>query len=89
MLTKNTKLIKNCKPALLKLFRKDLKKYIELFFWEKEVSGPEDSDIFDVLEKAGLISKHHSAYSANVMVYPLKDKFIITDFIFVYPKFMI
>ncbi len=82
MLTKNTKLIKNCKPALLKLFRKDLKKYIELFFWEKEVSGPEDSDIFDVLEKAGLISKHHSAYSANVMVYPLKDKFIITDFIF-------
>ena len=82
MLTKNTKLIKSCRAALIKLLRQDFRKYIELFFWEKEVSDQVYSDIFDVLEKAGLISRHHSAYYANVMVYPLKDKFIITDFIF-------
>ncbi|PIP87576.1 hypothetical protein COW80_05080, partial [Candidatus Beckwithbacteria bacterium CG22_combo_CG10-13_8_21_14_all_01_47_9] len=38
MLTKNTKLIKSCRAALIKLLRQDFRKYIELFFWEKEVS---------------------------------------------------
>ena len=82
MLTKNTKLIKSCRAALIKLLRQDFRKYIELFFWEREVVGSSGTKLFDILSKAGLITKHKNGYSANIMAYPLKDKFIITDFIF-------
>lgn len=82
MLTKNKKLIKNCRSALLELFQDDLKVYHELFFWEKEVSRFKNKDVLAVLQKAGLITKNNKGYYANVMVYPLKDKFIVTDFVF-------
>jgi len=82
MFTKNKKLIKNCWFALSKLFRGDLKVYLELFFWEKEVSKFKNKDVLVVLQKAGLITKGNKGYYANVMVYPLRDKFIVTDFVF-------
>jgi len=82
MLTKNKELIKNCRLALSELFRDDIRAYLELFFWEKEVSKFKNKDILEVLQKAGLITKHNNGYYANVMVYPLRDKFIVTDFVF-------
>ncbi|MBU2591894.1 MAG: methyltransferase [Patescibacteria group bacterium] len=84
MLTHNKKFIKNCKPALLELFRNDLKTYIELFFYEKEIDGSKskDKDMFETLQNAGLLTKYNKSYYANVMVYPLRDKFIVTDFVF-------
>lgn len=82
MLTKNKIYIKNCRLALSELFRNNLKTYIELFFWEKEVSSIKNKDILNILQKAGLIAKHNRGYFANVMVYPLRDKFIVTDFVF-------
>lgn len=82
MLTKNKELIKKCRLALSRLFRSDLKTYLELFFWEKEVGRFKNKDILEVLQRAGLITRNDKGYYANVMVYPLRDKFIVTDFIF-------
>lgn len=82
MLTHNKKLIKACKSALADLFRNDLKTYIELFFWEKEVNDLRNKSDLTILEKAGLLTKNRKSYYAKVMAYPLKDKFIVTDFVF-------
>ncbi len=82
MLTQKRKIIRSCRSALRKLFRNDLRTYIKLFFWENEVNAQKNKDVFEVLQKAGLLTKNNENYRANVMVYPLKDKFIITDFVF-------
>jgi len=82
MLTKNKKLIKNCRLALSEFFRDDLKTYLELFFWEKEVSRFKNKDVLEALQRAGLTRRHNKGYYANVMVYPLRDKFIVTDFVY-------
>jgi release factor glutamine methyltransferase len=82
MFTKDKKLIKECRHALAELFQTEIDTYIKLFFWEKEVSESKNKEALGVIEKAGLITKSNNGYYANVMVYPLKDKFIVTDFVF-------
>lgn len=77
---KNKELIRSCKPVLQAIYQKSKKKYIELFFHEKDV----ELDGFDVepLVKTGIIRKVGSKYRANVQVFPLSGKFICTDFLF-------
>lgn len=77
MLATNSKIIKGCRPVLAKLFKEDIDKYIDLFFYEKEVS----LDNAVSLEQAGVISKGQTGYIPNVMVFPYKEKFIVTDFL--------
>ena len=83
MLTKNKEIIRRCKPILANIFRNDFETYIRLFFREEKIVPQlKNNNNFAVLEKAGLLAKSKDAYYARVMAYPLKDKFIITDFVF-------
>lgn len=79
MLATNIKTIKKTRMILEKLFRNHLNKYIDLFFYEKEVVL--DKLDAQILESAGLIKFEKGSWIANVMVFPYKGKFITTDFL--------
>jgi len=80
MLTKNKVLIKKCKPILAYLFQKDIDAYIDLFFYEKKVRL--NPKMAKILQKAGILKPKKNRWYANVMVFPFRGKFIITDFLF-------
>lgn len=76
---KDEKLIKSCKPALKELYKNHRKKYIDLFFYEKDIKF----DKFDLspLVKTNILRKIRNKYRANIQVFPLSGRFICTDFI--------
>ena len=78
LISNNKTLIKSCKPLLSKLYSKYRKKYIDLFFYEKDLKF----DRFDLspLVKTGILKKVGNRVRANVQVFPLSGKFICTDF---------
>ena len=71
--------IKACKPILERLYKNHKKKYIELFFHEKDMVFEEFS--LEHLVKAKILRKIGKKFRANVQVFPLSGKFICTDFI--------
>lgn len=79
MLTTDATTIKKSRVILERLFRKELNKYIDLFFYEKEVLLNRQEA--KVLESAGIIRSSKRAWIANVMIFPYKGKFITTDFL--------
>src|SRR3989339_1197925 len=70
--------IKACKPILERLYKNHKKKYIELFFHEKDMVFEEFS--LEHLVKAKILRKIGDKFRANVQVFPLSGKFICTDF---------
>ncbi len=75
----NKDLIRSCKPILEELYKKYRRKYIELFFHEKDIAFNK----FDLspLVKCKILRKVNGKYRPNVQVFPLSGKFICTDFI--------
>jgi len=83
MLTNNKKIIKQCRPILEDTLHNDFETYLKLFFWEKEkVPRSKNKNNFSILEKSGLLARNNNGYYAKAMAYPLKDKIIVTDFVF-------
>lgn len=78
-LTDNVELIKKARPILQNLLDTNAGKYIDLFFHEKP--APLSETQASVLQKAGIIREYHKEYLANVMVFPFRGKFIVTDFL--------
>jgi len=74
----NKQLIKSCKPILERIFRKNKRKYIDLFFYEKDVEF--NGDNIDPLISSGIIKRIKNKYRARVQVFPLSGRFICTDF---------
>ncbi len=77
---KNRELIKSCKPILKKMFKEHKKTYIDLFFHENGVYF----DKFDLyaLVKTGILTQIKSkVYRANVHVWPMNEKLVVTDFV--------
>ncbi|PIZ66321.1 hypothetical protein COY14_00570 [Candidatus Roizmanbacteria bacterium CG_4_10_14_0_2_um_filter_36_9] len=74
----NKKLIKSCKPILHELYVNFTRKYIDLFFYEKDI-GFNKLDLSPLVE-AGILKKAGNKFRANVQVFPLSGKFIATDF---------
>ncbi len=75
----NKKIIKSCKPILEELFLKYKKKYIELFFQEKDIVI--NNLNLNPLIKMKIIKKIGKKYRANVQVFPLSGRFICADFL--------
>lgn len=75
---KNKTLIRLCKPILQELYGKHKKKYIDLFFYEKDITLKKINT--DPLVKTGILRKIGEKFRANVQVFPLSGKFICTDF---------
>src|SRR3989338_9266222 len=75
---KDKELIKSCKPILQNLYKKHKRKYIDLFFYEKDMIF-KDTDIKPLI-KTGILQKIGNKFRANVQVFPLSGKFICTDF---------
>jgi len=74
----NKKLIKSCKPILHELYVNFTRKYIDLFFYEKDI-GFNKLDLSPLVE-AGILKQVGNKFRANVQVFPLSGKFIATDF---------
>lgn len=74
----NKKVIKSCKPILHELYAKHKKKYIDLFFYEKDV-GFNTLDLNPLIE-TGILKKVGNKFRANVQIFPCSGKFITTDF---------
>lgn len=74
----NKELIKSCNPVLHELYTKHRKKYIDIFFYEKDIEfGAVD---LSPLVQSGILKKIGNKFRANVQVFPLSGKFIVTDF---------
>lgn len=85
MLTTDVQIIKSCRNILWDLFSTDLNQYINLFFYEKGLDLPDK--YAQVLEKAGILRRIEKKLLANVMVFPFRNKLIVTDFLLsVYKK---
>ncbi|MBI4163448.1 MAG: methyltransferase domain-containing protein [Candidatus Aenigmarchaeota archaeon] len=71
-------LIRSCRPILDRLYKDHKKKYIDLFFYEKDILFTK----FDItpLIKTKIIRELKGKFRANVQVFPLSGKFICTDF---------
>lgn len=74
----NKKLIKSCKPILRELYVNNKKRYIDLFFYEKDI-GFNKFDLNPLVE-SGILKKVENTFRANVQVFPCSGKFIVTDF---------
>ncbi|RMG76801.1 MAG: methyltransferase domain-containing protein [Bacteroidetes bacterium] len=70
--------IKSCRPLLEKLYSKHRKKYIDLFFYERDLKFNK-MDLSPLIE-VGILKKVRHKVRANVQVFPLSGKFICTDF---------
>ena len=75
---KNKEKIKSCKPILKEIYSKHKKKYIDLFFYEKDVNFKKINT--EPLIEVGILRKIGNKLRANVQVFPLSGKFICTDF---------
>ena len=75
---KDKELIKSCKPILQKLYNKHKKEYIDLFFYEKNLTF-KNVDVIPLI-KTGILKKIKNKLRANVQVFPLSGRFICTDF---------
>lgn len=75
---KDKELIKSCNPILQRLYREYKRKYIDLFFYEKDVNF--DKFNLEPLIKTKILRKINNKIRANVQVFPLSGKFICTDF---------
>ena len=75
---KDKELIKSCKPILQKLYNKHKKGYIDLFFYEKDLTF-KNVDVIPLI-KTGILRKIKNKLRANVQVFPLSGRFICTDF---------
>lgn len=75
---KNKAQIKLCRVLLAKLYTKNRRKYIDLFFYEKDVEFSE----FDLspLVEVNILKRIRDKFRANVQVFPLTGRFICTDF---------
>lgn len=79
MLTENALLIEKCRVILLDLFSTNINKYIDLFFYEKAVDL--EDKYSKNLEAAGILRKEGNTWIAKVMVFPFRQKLIVTDFL--------
>lgn len=79
MLTKDKELIRECRFVLEQIFRKNIETYIDLFFYEKEVIL--ELNQAEILGKAGILTRDNESNYAKVMIFPFKNKFIVTDFL--------
>lgn len=70
--------ITECKPILQRLYRKHRKKFIDLFFYEKDICF--DKFSLEPLVKTGILRRISKKFRANVQVFSLSGKFICTDF---------
>ena len=75
----NKNLVKSCYPVLENLWEKDKDLYIELFFQEKDVKL--DGKEMTPLIKTRILKKVKNKFRANVFVFPLSGKFIVSDFL--------
>ena len=75
----NKNLIKNCYPVLENLWKNQKNLYIELFFHEKDVELKK-MEVKPLL-KTKIIKKVKDKFRANVFVFPLAGKFIVSDFL--------
>ncbi len=78
MLSTNPRTIKACLPALQSLFSNHLQTYIDLFFHEKTTVLGEEAA---ALSRAGIIRQERGVCLPEVMVFPFRGKFIVTDFL--------
>jgi release factor glutamine methyltransferase len=76
------KVIRSCRQVLEELYRKSKRKYIEIFFHEKDVEIDKLNVDISPLLKTGIVRKVGGRIRANVQVFPLSGKFICTDFLF-------
>ena len=74
----NKRLIKSCKPLLSKLYSEYRKRYLDLFFYEKDLQFNK-LDLSPLI-KTGILKKTGAKIRARVQVFPLSGKFICTDF---------
>ncbi|MFA5126896.1 MAG: HemK2/MTQ2 family protein methyltransferase [Patescibacteria group bacterium] len=74
----NKTLIKSCKPILHDLYTNHKKKYIDLFFYEKDIRLSEST--FSPLIRLGILKKIKDRFRANFQIFPCSGKFIVTDF---------
>lgn len=71
-------LIKSCRPLLEKLYSKYRKKYIDLFFYERDLKF-DKIDLSPLIE-VGILKREGHKVHADIQVFPLSGKFICTDF---------
>jgi len=73
-------LIRSCRPVLDRLYKEHKKKYVDLFFYEKDIlfTNFDLSPLVDV----GILKNLGGKFRANVMVFPFMGKFIVTDFLY-------
>lgn len=76
---KDKKAIRACLTVLSDFFKKHKEEYIKLFFQEKDITVP-DID-FSALLKVGLVKRVENKFRANVFIFPLSGKFIVSDFL--------
>ena len=79
MLSENTQLIRKSRLLLLDLLLLDINKYLDLFFFENSVYL--DKKYTTVLEEVGIVRNENGKWVANVMVFPFRQKLIVTDFL--------
>lgn len=84
MLSEDNQTIKKAYLCLKTLLVENINSYIDLFFYEKPVEIPRDLSV--TLNKAGLIHPEKRLWRANVMAFPFRGKFIITDFLLSYQR---
>ena len=84
-LTQDIKLIKKCRKILIDLYSNDINMFIDLFFYENPIEYKNED--FKILEQARILRKKNNQWFANVMVFPFREKLIVTDFLLsVYKK---
>ncbi|MBI2007351.1 MAG: methyltransferase [Candidatus Blackburnbacteria bacterium] len=74
----NKKLIKSCKPILQELYTKHKRKYIDFFFYEKDIKF--DKFNLNPLVELKIFKRIGNKLRANVQIFPCSGKFIVTDF---------
>lgn len=84
MLSEDKKTIKKTYLCLKTLLVENIGSYVDLFFYEKPVDLPRD--LSAILNEAGLIHPEKELWQANVMAFPFRGKFIITDFLLSYQR---